>query len=219
MIDWHGLNTGGHILAGTLALAVGLVPMFTRKGGVLHRQAGYVTVALGLIVLGSAVIANILFDPPAPLVAATLSAGYQYLSGMRAAYLKAGPLKPLDIALAVCGLALCGLLWANVAHGSASWSPQIGYSTLGYILVILIYDLSRTFWMSVWHRHVRLLDHGLKMIGFYFAVGRRRQPAGAVAAAEPVAAVHDRSGGHDRLRRLVRAPSHPPARPGGALRP
>ena len=170
MIDWHGLNTGGHILAGTLALAVGLVPMFTRKGGVLHRQAGYVTVALGLIVLGSAVIANILFDPPAPLVAATLSAGYQYLSGMRAAYLKAGPLKPLDIALAVCGLALCGLLWANVAHGSASWSPQIGYSTLGYILVILIYDLSRTFWMSVWHRHVRLLDHGLKMIGFYFAM-------------------------------------------------
>lgn len=45
-----------HIAAGSLALASMWVPMFARKGGVLHRRAGWVFVAAMAIVAISAVI-------------------------------------------------------------------------------------------------------------------------------------------------------------------
>ena len=80
MADPHQINVWTHIAAGAVALAVGLVPLFSRKGGPLHRWSGRVTAGLGVLVLGSATLATLLFNPPAPLMAATLSAGYQYLS-------------------------------------------------------------------------------------------------------------------------------------------
>ena len=166
----HALNVWSHIGTGALALLIGLVPLFSRKGGPLHRWSGRTTVGLGAVVLTSAVIADILFDPPAPLVAATLSAGYQYLSGLRTLALqRAGPGMP-DIALALTGLGLVAVLGLHMGSGNASWPPAIGYATIGFITTIILYDLSRHLWIETWRRHVRLLDHGVKMIGFYFAM-------------------------------------------------
>lgn len=169
-MDAHTLNVLSHVATGTLALLIGLVPMFSRKGGPLHRWSGRATVGLGAVVLGSAVIADILFDPPAPLVAATLSAGYQYLSGLRTLALKqAGPGWP-DALLALARLGLVGLLGLHMGSGTASWPPAIGYATIGFIATIIVYDLSRHLWIATWRRHVRPLDHGVKMIGFWFAM-------------------------------------------------
>jgi len=169
-MDAHQLNVASHIGTGALALLVGLVPLFSRKGGPLHRWSGRMTVGLGAVVLTSAVIADILFDPPAPLVAATLSAGYQYLSGLRALALKrAGPGLP-DVALALTGLGLIVLLGLHMGSGTASWPPAIGYATIGFLGTVIAYDLSRHLWIGVWLRHARPLDHGVKMIGFYFAM-------------------------------------------------
>ncbi len=123
-----------------------------------------------MLVLGSAAIATVLFNPPAPLAAATLSAGYQYLSGLRTlALTRRGP-GLLDALLALAGLGLAAVIMLKMGQGSASWPPAIGYATVGFLSTIAIYDLSRFFWISAWYRHVRPLDHGVKMIGFYFAM-------------------------------------------------
>ncbi|AQR62098.1 hypothetical protein BZG35_10920 [Brevundimonas sp. LM2] len=169
-MDAHQLNVASHVGTGALALLIGLVPLFSRKGGPLHRWSGRATVGLGAVVLASAVIADVLFDPPAPLVAATLSAGYQYLSGLRTLALKrAGPGWP-DVALALTGLGLVTLLGLHMGSGTASWPPAIGYATIGFIATVIVYDLSRHLWIGLWRRQVRPLDHGVKMIGFYFAM-------------------------------------------------
>ncbi len=170
MIDAHSLNILTHVATGALALGIGLIPLFSRKGGPLHRWSGRATAGLGAVVLSSAVLAVILFQPPAPLVAATLTAGYQYLSGLRTLSLtRRGPQWP-DILLSTLGLGLALLVAFQMGQGSASWTPAIGYTTIGYLTTMTLYDFSRSLWVGVWYRRVRPLDHGVKMIGFYFAM-------------------------------------------------
>lgn len=170
MIDPHSLNVATHVATGGLALLIGLAPLFSRKGGPLHRWSGRATAGLGLVVLSSAVLAVIVFNPPAPLVAATLTAGYQYLSGLRSLSLtQRGPRLP-DTLLSMLGLGLALLVAVQMGQGTASWTPAIGYTTIGYLLTMTAYDLSRPLWVGVWYRRIRPLDHGVKMIGFYFAM-------------------------------------------------
>jgi len=170
MTDPHSINILAHVATGGLALLIGLVPLFSRKGGPLHRWSGRATAGLGLVVLSSAVLAVILFKPPAPLVAATLTAGYQYLSGLRSLSLtRSGPRLP-DAMLSILGLGLASLVAIQMGQGTASWTPAIGYTTIGYLIGMSVYDLSRPLWVGVWYRRVRPLDHGVKMIGFYFAM-------------------------------------------------
>lgn len=170
MIDAHMLNILTHVATGALALLIGLIPLFSRKGGPMHRWTGRATAAFGAAALSTAVLAVILFQPPAPLVAATLTAGYQYLSGLRTLSLKRrGPHLP-DTLLALLGVGLALLVAVQMGQGTASWTPAIGYTTIGYLLTMTAYDLSRPFWVAVWYRRVRPLDHGVKMIGFYFAM-------------------------------------------------
>lgn len=169
MMSAHALNVIAHVGAGALALLLGLVPLFSRKGGPLHRWSGRAMAVLGGVVLTTASLAVVLFRPPAPLVAATLTAGYQYLSGLRTlALARSGPGWP-DTGLGLTGLGLALLIMFQMGQGNASWTPAIGYSTVGYLLTMTVYDLSRPFWLGVWRR-IRLLDHGVKMIGFYFAL-------------------------------------------------
>jgi len=169
-MDLHSANIATHVGAGAAALGIGLFALFSRKGGLLHRRAGWVTASLGGVALVTAIMAVLLVHPPAPLVAATLSASYQYLSGLRSARLRWGRLGWPDIGLALAGLALVALLLHLMSSGTRSWSPAIGYSTMGFITIMALYDLSRPAWFRVWQAHVRPLDHGVKMIGFYFAM-------------------------------------------------
>lgn len=164
------VNIVVHVSAGALALAVGLVPLFSSKGGPRHRRWGRVFVLFGGIGIGTAVIGLFIASPPMALVAATLTAGYQYVGSLRALALRDRGPGVVDAALACATLALAVLLLYRMGPGTASWSPMIGYSTLGYVTAVVIYDLSRHFWPRVWLRSARPLDHGLKMTGAYFAM-------------------------------------------------
>lgn len=54
--------------------------------------------------------------------------------------------------------------------GARSWSPMIGYSTLGFAMTIALYDLSRHAWRDLWLARAWKLDHGLKLTGAYPAM-------------------------------------------------
>jgi hypothetical protein len=170
MPDLHPINVAIHIGAGALALAIGLAPLFSRKGSEAHRGFGRAFVAVGAVVLGTACIGNIFFDPPPPLIAATVAAGYQYVSSLRALALRESGPSWIDALIAMAGLAGAATLLVYMGSGTKSWSPAIGYSTLGFTAAIALYDLSRHFWRATWLKHARPLDHGLKMTGAYFAM-------------------------------------------------
>jgi hypothetical protein len=155
---------------GSLGLLVGLVPLASAKGGGVHRRWGRIFTWLAGVTLLTALVGNLLFDPPAPLAAATLTAGYLYASGLRAVLLREGRPGLADALLALAALALIAWLWPRLSVGSASWTPALGYSTIGYIAMVALYDLSRHFWGDIWQRRIRPIDHGLKMTGAYFAM-------------------------------------------------
>ena len=119
MLEAHFINVALHIAAGALALAVGLVPLFSRKGGRLHRRAGRLTVGLGTVVIASALLAVVFFDPPAPSIGATLTAGYQLVSGLRALRLDDRGPRPFDVAVAVLGAGLAALIAVRMGSGDA----------------------------------------------------------------------------------------------------
>ncbi|BDU20933.1 hypothetical protein [Dyella sp. GSA-30] len=169
-MSWHQLNVGAHIAMGVLGLLAGLIPLCSSKGSTIHRRAGRVFVYLAGVVLATAVIADVFFPVPMTLVAVTLSASYQYVSSLRALHLRTSPPGLLDAALAGATLLACGFFIMSMGKGNASFTPAIGYSTIGYVAIVAIYDLSRGFWGELWLRRVRPLDHGLKMTGVYFAM-------------------------------------------------
>jgi hypothetical protein len=170
MLEPHTVNVWTHIVAGGLALAVGAVPLVTPKGGPAHRRFGRLYAIIAAVSLGTALIGDVFFNPPPALVAATLAATYQYLSGLRALQLRVRGPGWADALLALAGLGACAVLFAVMGPGTPSWSPAIGYSTIGYIAAVSLYDLSRPLWRRVWLAHARPLDHGLKLTGAYFAM-------------------------------------------------
>jgi hypothetical protein len=99
-----------------------------------------------------------------------LSVAYQYVGGLRSlSRMGAGPDR-VDAALA-CGLLIAaGALMLRMGPGAPPWTPTLGYSVLGFVSAVAVYDLSRHFWAETWKAHVRPIDHGLKMTGAYFAM-------------------------------------------------
>lgn len=169
-VDLHLAHIWIHVGAGLICLAVGAVPLLARKGGPLHRYAGRAFVAIGAVVLSSSLVGIVFFDAPSPLVAAALAAGYQYLSSLRALRLSGRGPQLLDAALALAGLGGVAALFVFMGPGTASWTPALGYSLIGVVAIVAIYDLSRHFWARAWLKHARPLDHGLKMAGAYFGM-------------------------------------------------
>mgnify|MGYP003435283504 FL=1 len=159
-----------HIGAGGIALCVGLMPLLSAKGGRMHRRSGRAVVALGAVVLATALYGVFAGTAPTALVAVTLTAGYQYVGSLRALALRDRAPGWPDALLACTALALAALLLLRGGPGTASWPPALAYGTLGFVIAMALYDLSRHLWPQLWLRRARILDHGLKMTGFYFAM-------------------------------------------------
>ncbi|MFC5741694.1 hypothetical protein [Dyella tabacisoli] len=164
------MNVALHVSLGVCGLLVGLVPLLSIKGAAVHRRFGLIFVGLASMVLLTALIADVAYRQPIALLAASLSAGYQYIASLRALALRTHGPNTIDALLAMAALAGCAALIASMNAGTASWSPMIGYSTAGYLASIALYDLSRPLWAKVWLQRIRPLDHGLKMAGCYFAM-------------------------------------------------
>lgn len=166
----NDINIAVHVSMGAAGLVCGLWPLLSTKGGQIHRRSGRVFVIMAGVVLGTALLADIFLHEPVPLLAASLSASYQYVSSLRSLALRDRPPSAVDALLACAALAGCAWMVLSKDAGTASWTPMIGYSTAAYVACIALYDLSRPFWGAYWLRRVRPLDHGLKMTGCYFAM-------------------------------------------------
>jgi hypothetical protein len=173
MTTLHSLNIIIHVTAASLALIAGTVSLFSAKGGHLHRRAGKFVFPAAVIATVAAVI-GIAIDPSrAALNAITLSAGYQLVSGMRALWLRGlwdRPLNAGDAAIAFGGLGFSAWLLLTVGPGTPSFPPAMAYTAVGFVALSACYDLSRFAWQDLWKRRIWPIDHGLKMVGFYFAL-------------------------------------------------
>ena len=120
----------------------------------------------------TAVTAEILRPPKAWLYAATLSMAYQYLGSLRVLALKDRAPGWWDRlasfatlgAVGVLAIWFAGLSSARLGVAGAAWGA------LGWVTMVVFYDMTRPLYASLWRARVRPLDHGLKMTGAAFAM-------------------------------------------------
>ncbi|MDB5267991.1 MAG: hypothetical protein JWP58_1031 [Hymenobacter sp.] len=166
----HQLNILVHVVFGTLALLVGLGPIFTAKGGAWHGRSGRWFLGLATVVLVTAVLGLAVFNFRPFLTVIVLLSVYQAYSGYRVLHTRAtGPTLRDGLFSAVFllgGLAFLLLL----PRITLVWSPVVMYSTLGTLLAMTVYDLSRFGWRQRWLRGAWLYEHIWKMMSTYAAL-------------------------------------------------
>ncbi|MFD2718527.1 hypothetical protein ACFST9_07355 [Hymenobacter monticola] len=167
----HQLNILVHIVFGTLALLVGLGPIFTAAGGgARHARLGRWFLGLATVTLVTAVLGLAVFNFRPFLTVIVLLSVYQAYSGFRALRTRAtGPTWRDGVFSAVFlvgGLAFLVLL----PRIALVWSPVVMYSTLGTLLTMTVYDLSRFAWRPQWRRGAWLYEHIWKMMSTYAAL-------------------------------------------------
>lgn len=170
MASLHHFNIIVHVVFGTLALLVGLGPMLTAKGGAAHVRAGRWFLGLATGALITAVLGLAVFNFRPFLTVIVLLSVYQAYSGYRALRTRAtGPTLRDAVFSAVflmAGLAFLALL----PRITLVWSPVVMYSTLGVLLTMTVYDLSRFAWRARWRRGAWLYEHIWKMMSTYAAL-------------------------------------------------
>jgi hypothetical protein len=166
----HQLNILVHVVFGTLALLVGLGSIFTAKGGPAHVRFGRWFLGLAAVVLATAVLGLAVFNFRPFLTVIVLLSVYQAYSGFRVLRTRAtGPTLRDGVFSGVFlagGLAFLLLL----PRITLVWSPVVMYSTLGTLLAMTTYDLSRFGWLARWRRGAWLYEHIWKMMSTYAAL-------------------------------------------------
>jgi len=159
-----------HVLCGTAALVLGLVRLFSAKGGGRHRRVGLLFAYLVWAVVATAAIGLVLFEFRAFLAVLTLLVAYWTYSGVRAARGRGRGPQLQDGVASVVGLAAVALFCYWLPSVRVPWVPSIIYSTLGTLTLVALYDLGRFAFPPGWHDRLWQYEHMVKMIGAHAAI-------------------------------------------------
>ncbi|MDB5233116.1 MAG: hypothetical protein JWR44_109 [Hymenobacter sp.] len=167
----HQLNIVVHVVFGTLALLVGLVPMLTRKGGGAHLRFGRWFLGLATVVLVTAVLGLVVFNFRPFLSVIVMLSVYQAYSGYRSRRARGTGPTPGDGLFSALFLLGGVAFLALLPRITLVWSPVVMYSTLGVLLAMTLYDLSRFWWRQRWRQSAAwLYEHIWKMMSTYAAL-------------------------------------------------
>ena len=165
----HVSNIGLHIGAGSIAMAIGLWLLATRKGTEAHRQTGRVFAAFTLLVCASAAVGNIFFRFTPLFAVLTVLVLYQLLSGWHVIYTRAAGPNRTDALMAV-GAAASGAALTPLALARAESEAVVIYASLGTLLVLLAYDVMRWQFPRQWHATLWRYEHMYKLLASLFAM-------------------------------------------------
>lgn len=156
----HSTNIIIHIIAGSLALLTGTVALIVFKGGKTHRRFGRMFLICLSVVIFTGLLGVFAFHRNVFLLVITVLSGYLGFSGFRALKLRLEKPRCADNLVAIVAVLAAGyFIWYFNSIGMI-WSPVIIYSTVGYLLLMVAYDLSRNCCQTGWWRY----EHILKMI-------------------------------------------------------
>jgi len=163
------INILTHVIAGTAALLVGIIPFLTKKGGLRHRKFGKVFLGLMCIVIVTAFIGVIYFRDRPFLTMITIQSTYLTVSGYRALrYKESGP-NQWDFIIALLVLMAAISFVARLNYANIVWNKGVVYYLLVFIVLYGTYDLLR---VVRWIRGAKLwlLEHLIKMTGAFTAL-------------------------------------------------
>ncbi len=166
----HSFNIALHVLAGTVALVVGLLALAVRKPSARHFRYGRYFLYLLAVVVGTGFTGLLFFRSSSFLLMLTLGAGYAVYAGYRAVQLRERRSTRLD-ALVAAGSLTAGLVYLfYLRQADGNWAPPVVYSTLAALAVVTGYDLLKHCWLHERLRSWWLYEHIYKMLSAYSAI-------------------------------------------------
>lgn len=167
----QSINISIHILFGIIAIFIGLAPYLTEKGGRYHRLSGRLFLGLMAIVIITALNGVIFFRDRPFLTIVTLLSFYTSYSGYRVLKTKEKGFTQPDfmVMLLVIGMALYFV--AHFKTANILWHASVVYYLLGYVFVIVGFDLIRYFFPNLIRvKNFWLYDHIYKMTASFSAL-------------------------------------------------
>ena len=166
-----------HVAIGSVALILGIIPIFASKGGTVHRRAGRWFGATMIALIGSSAIMTMIAMKPY-FAALTTAAGIAAFSGHRVLRRKRPDISRgdratwLDWTVTLATLFIAAWLWVLAARGEAGQNAAVFRALIGGATGYAVYDLIRFAFPAAWPFFPRLwfYEHLVKMLGGYSAV-------------------------------------------------
>ena len=166
----HNSNILIHVIAGSIALLLGILALTSKKGGKWHKKSGNYFLILLIIVVLTGLIGVFIFKRNTFLLIITVLSAYYGFSGYRILQTKTNKPKLIDISVAIISLISVSYFLYYFQSIGMYWSPIIVYSTVGALLIIVAYDFIRYLIPKNTYKNMWLYEHIFKMIGAFTAL-------------------------------------------------
>jgi len=160
----HQINILIHVLAGTVALLVGLVALLVASKYRWHVRFGRVFVWTMVPVIVTGLAGVFVFQRNSFLLVITVLSGYTCFAGVRTLKLRGKSPEWIDIVVPVCAM-VCGFYYLHYLFSNGHyWAPVVTVSGVGALFLITVYDLSRSFMPADFRKKAMLYEHVYKMM-------------------------------------------------------
>lgn len=160
----HLSNIIVHVISGTIALIVGFLILLKTKGTPLHIKLGYLFIYCMIVVVTTGAFGVIVFKRNLFLLLITVLAAYNTYSGFRVLKEKSNRfyIKDLLVMLGALTIALVFVYYLNFI--GFYWNPVVIYSGVGYLLLVVSYDVFRYCIPAARYGNLWRYEHSSKMI-------------------------------------------------------
>ncbi|MFT7420709.1 MAG: putative membrane protein [Psychromonas sp.] len=163
----HQFNIYTHILFGSLAMLVGLWPIFTPKGKRKHKRTGKLYLLMVCGVLVTALFGALFFNFRPFLFLLTILVFYTSFVGYRTLKLKERKPEVIDRLVNVLGFSTVGFYFFLFDIDAAAMSKPVVYATAFVLLLHVVYDFGKNFYSQQWLRRTWLNDHIIRIISSF----------------------------------------------------
>jgi hypothetical protein len=160
----HLSNIIVHVISGTLALIVGFLILLKTKGTSLHRKLGYSFMYCMIIVVVTGAFGVIVFKRNLFLLLITVLAAYNTYSGFRILKEKSNRFYMKDLLAMLAALTIALVFIYYLKFIGFYWNPVVIYSGVGYLLLVVSYDVFRYFIPVSRYGNLWRYEHSSKMI-------------------------------------------------------
>lgn len=168
----HQVNIIIHVISGTSGLILGIIALLSLKGGKVHNTSGRYFLLLMIVVILTGLIGVFVFGRNTFLLVITVLSGYVAFSGYRTTKDKSNKPKILDIGVAIISLLVLLYFLYYFKKIGMIWAPVIIYSTVGALLIVILYDFIRYFIPAKTYKRNKLwlYEHIYKMTSAFGAL-------------------------------------------------
>ncbi|AKK74474.1 hypothetical protein OK18_19290 [Chryseobacterium gallinarum] len=160
----HLSNIVVHVISGTIALIVGFLILFKTKGTPLHVKLGTLFIYCMIVVVTTGAFGVIVFKRNLFLLLITVLAAYNTYSGFRVLKEKSNRFYLKDL-LAMLGALTIALVFVYyLKFIGFYWNPVVIYSGVGYLLLVVSYDVFRYCIPASRYGNLWRYEHSSKMI-------------------------------------------------------